>query len=83
MIENPRISVTQTARKAAMPYALVGGAGRSAYEIAVANGFEGTEGEWLESLKAPPYELTETDKQAIVADVLAALPAAEGVAFGE
>lgn len=54
--------------------------GRSAYEIAVANGFEGTEEEWLESLKTPPYELTDADKQAIVSDVLAALPASEEVA---
>jgi hypothetical protein len=28
-----------------------GGSGESAYEIAVRNGFEGTEEEWLESLK--------------------------------
>lgn len=80
MIENPRISVTQTARKAAMPYAQFGSGGRSAYEIAVANGFEGDEAAWLESLKGDPYTLTETDKQAIVSDVLAALPASEEVA---
>lgn len=29
-----------------------GPAGKSAYEIAVDNGFEGTQKEWLESLKA-------------------------------
>jgi hypothetical protein len=57
--------------------------GKSAYELAVEAGFTGTLEEWLESLKAPPCELTETDKQTIVADVLAALPAAEGVSFGE
>lgn len=31
-----------------------GGAGASAYDIAVENGFEGTEEEWLESLKGEP-----------------------------
>ena len=30
---------------------LIEGIGESAYEIALANGFEGTETEWLESLK--------------------------------
>lgn len=37
--------------------------GYSAYEIAVINGFEGTEEEWLESLK--PYNLTEEEKAEI------------------
>lgn len=32
----------------------IGIQGRSAYEIAVANGFQGTEEEWLESLKGEP-----------------------------
>lgn len=41
--------------------------GDSAYEIAVANGFEGTEAEWLESLKG--YALTETDKEEIASKV--------------
>ncbi|MFD1066692.1 hypothetical protein [Oceanobacillus locisalsi] len=37
-----------------LPVAMQGGAdGKSAYEIAVDNGFEGTEEEWLESLKGP------------------------------
>lgn len=31
-----------------------GQAGKSAYEIAVKNGFSGTEKQWLESLKADP-----------------------------
>ena len=64
--------------------------GLSAYEIAVQNGFEGTETEWLESLKGEqgvpgekgdPYELTEADRTEIVNDVLDALPNAEGVEF--
>lgn len=32
--------------------------GKSAYEIAVENGFEGTEKEWLESLVGPTPDLT-------------------------
>lgn len=31
--------------------------GKSAYEIAVQNGFEGTEQEWLESLKGDNFNL--------------------------
>lgn len=41
------------------PYAIVG---KSAYELAVANGFDGTEKEWLASLKVV---LTEEDRQKI------------------
>ena len=36
--------------------------GYSAYEVAVKNGFEGTEQEWLESLKG---QITEEDKDVI------------------
>lgn len=36
--------------------------GYSAYEVAVQNGFEGTEQEWLESLKG---QITEEDKDVI------------------
>lgn len=37
------------------PYYIKGGGGngKSAYEVAVDNGFEGSEEEWLESLKGP------------------------------
>lgn len=48
-----------------------GADGKSAYEIAVENGFEGTETEWLESLRGQDgqngsdYILTERDKQDI------------------
>lgn len=63
--------------------------GRSAYKIAVANGFEGTEKEWLESLKgakgAPgttPVKgvdyWTEEDKAEIIAAVIAQLPNSGG-----
>ena len=50
-----------------------GGSGLSAYEIAVKNGFYESEQEWLESLKAPSYSLTEADKSAIVASVIESL----------
>lgn len=73
-----------------------GADGKSAYEVAVNAGFQGDVISWLESLKGEkgdtgakgeqgekgdPYTLTEEDKASIVEDVLAALPAAEGVAF--
>ena len=47
--------------------------GKSAYEIAVNHGFKGNESEWLASLKALPYTLTETDKALIVAQVIESL----------
>lgn len=47
--------------------------GKSAYEIAVSHGFAGSETEWLASLKALPYTLTETDKTLIVAQVIESL----------
>ena len=60
--------------------------GLSAYEIAVENGFEGTEQEWLDSLQGyTPVKGTDywtgEDKTEIVNDVLQALPTAEGVDF--
>lgn len=42
---------------------------KSAYQIAVQQGFEGTVDEWLESLKGDPYELTEEDKSNIASMV--------------
>lgn len=55
-----------------------GNDGKSAYEIALDNGFEGTEQEWLESLKA---EVTEQDKQDIANMVLDALPNGDEVSY--
>lgn len=58
--------------------------GYSAYEIAVINGFSGTEEEWLASLKGEKgedYVLTEADKTEIADIVLASLPEAEGASF--
>ena len=59
--------------------------GKSAYEIAVANGFVGTEKEWLASLEGPAGKTpirgvdywTEADKQEIINAVLAALGGGE------
>lgn len=63
--------------------------GASAYEVAVENGFEGTEEEWLESLEGIPGVtpvkgidyFTEEDKAEMVADVLASLPAWTGGSY--
>ncbi len=55
--------------------------GASAYEIAVAHGYEGTEDEWLASLKGAPgsdYVLTSADKAEIASLVLADLPTWDG-----
>ena len=61
--------------------------GKSAYEIAVENGFEGSVKEWLDSLegekgdkgdKGDPYTLTDEDKIAIVDAVIEALPVWQG-----
>ena len=43
---------------------------KSAYQIAQSHGFEGTEEEWVESLKGEPYELTEEDINTIYAEVM-------------
>lgn len=58
--------------------------GKSAYEVAVMNGFEGTEAEWLESLKGKTPKrgvdyYTEEDKDELVSEVLNSLPRAEEV----
>lgn len=55
--------------------------GASAYELAVAHGYTGTEAEWLESLKGAPgsdYVLTNADKTEIASLVLADLPTWDG-----
>jgi hypothetical protein len=57
--------------------AIQGSRGKSAYEIAIDHGFEGTEEEWLESLRGErgaPYELTDADKTEIVNNLRATLP---------
>lgn len=44
--------------------AIQGPQGKSAYEVAVDNGFQGTEKEWLDSLKAPATEAAEAANEA-------------------
>jgi hypothetical protein len=44
--------------------------GESAYELALLNGFKGTEAEWLESLKGETYNLTVADKKDIAEDIV-------------
>ena len=64
----------------------IGGNGLSAYEIALEHGFEGSEEEWLESLKGKdgytPVKgvdfFTESDKSDMVSAVIAALPVYNG-----
>lgn len=61
--------------------------GKSAYEIAVMNGFDGTEAEWLASLKGEKgdrgedgndYVLQDEDKTEIASIVIGALPTWNG-----
>lgn len=62
--------------------------GKSAYEIAVEHGYEGTEEEWLESLHGKEgvpgqdYFLTAKDKTDIANIVLSKLPTTQGVLYG-
>lgn len=44
---------------------------KNAYQIAVENGFEGTESDWLESLKGQDYVLTEEDRHEIAKTAIA------------
>lgn len=58
--------------------------GKSAYKIALENGFVGTEEEWLASLKGEPgenYVLTKDDKQEIADIVMSTLPAGDEVSY--
>lgn len=61
--------------------------GKSAYEVAVDNGYEGNEEEWLNSLKGSPgppgesYTLTEQDRTDIANIVMHELPNADLMSF--
>lgn len=61
--------------------------GKSAYEVAVDNGYEGNEEEWLNSLKGLPgspgesYTLTEQDRTDIANIVMHELPNADLMSF--
>lgn len=59
--------------------AICGPEGKSAYRVALENGFEGTEQEWLDSLKADP--ISEENKSEVVAAVLSALPTWTGGSY--
>lgn len=59
--------------------AIRGEPGKSAYELALDNGFVGTEDEWLKSLEAGP--INSEDKEEIVAHVLAELPKWNGGSY--
>ena len=69
---------------------LMGPPGKSAFEIAVENGFEGTEKEWLSSLKGrdgvTPKKgtdyFTAQEKSEIVNEVISALPVYNGEVEG-
>lgn len=68
--------------------------GKSAYEIAVEHGYQGTEEQWLDSLKGDKgnkgdkgdpgqdYVLTDQDKSDIADIVLGELPTTQGVQYG-
>lgn len=61
-----------------------GADGKSAYEIAVEEGFEGDKTAWLASLKGDKgdtYTLTDAEKQEIVEMTLAALPTWTGGSY--
>ena len=60
---------------------ITGADGKSAYEIAVENGYTGTEQEWLESLKGDSYVLTNDDKQDIADLISASIVNGNEVAF--
>ena len=52
-------SLTNSQQSAALMQALRGAPGPSAYEVAVANGYQGTQAQWLASLTPPPAAETE------------------------
>lgn len=57
------VAVLGLAAAMALPLAACGEAGKSAYDIAVEQGFVGTEEEWLESLRGPQGEKGEQGEQ--------------------
>ena len=62
---NKAFEVAQSVRDDADTGKFNGIDGKSAYELAVENGYIGTEEEWISSLKGDTYTLTTTDKQDI------------------
>ena len=65
--------------------AAISAPGKSAYRIAVDNGFVGSETQWLNTLKGQKgndYVLTSQDKADIADIVLQELPTTQGVLYG-
>ena len=56
--------------------------GKSAYEVAVDNGFVGTEQEWLASLKGADWVPTETELNDIAQRAVNLIPTTQGVQYG-
>lgn len=56
--------------------------GKSAYEIAVDNGFVGTEAQWLASLQGADWVPTETELNDIAQRAVNLIPTTQGVLYG-
>ena len=56
--------------------------GKSAYEVAVDNGFVGTEQEWLASLQGADWVPTETELNDIAQRAVNLIPTTQGVQYG-
>ena len=52
------IEIAEISNNSTIEFCSIGEPGLSAYQIAVANGFVGTEAQWLESLKGDSYDET-------------------------
>ena len=56
--------------------------GKSAYEIAVEHGYEGTEAQWLASLQGADWVPTETELNDIAQRAVNLIPTTQGVQYG-
>lgn len=56
--------------------------GKSAYEIAVEHGYEGTEAQWLASLQGADWVPTETELNDIAQRAVSLIPTTQGVLYG-
>ena len=56
--------------------------GKSAYEIAVEHGYEGTEAQWLASLQGADWVPTETELNDIAQRAVNLIPTTQGVLYG-
>lgn len=75
----PILSVRDNEGNVRVIDAIRGSDGKSSYDIALENGFKGTEQEWLASLQAEP--INPADKSEVVGLVLKALPTWSGGEF--